>query len=187
MKKTILPILLATITTTALLTGCGTDTSTTTKPGAVTPTPAPAPETTPPPKQEIPDRDTQQVTVYRADQNATKLVKETETTAKMASETKFASVLFDMLKKSNPTSHTIAPVPPKVELIGVTLEQGTLTLNFNDEVTRLQGSATETIFVDAVNKTMFDDLTSVTTIKYQINGQPAEVLTQLVVKDGFHR
>jgi spore germination protein GerM len=195
MRKKFLPLLAAAVTATVLLSGCGT--STTSKTGGQSPTapapaptqpaPAPAPDTTPPPKQDIPDSDKQQVVVYRADQNASKLVKETETTAKLTSETKLSAVLFGMLKQSNPASHTIAPVPPKVELLGATLDKGTLTLNFNDEVTRLQGSATETLFVDAVNKTMFEDIKSANKIKYQINGKPADVLTQLVVKDGFTR
>lgn len=184
MRGKFLPLLLAAVTTTALLVGCGTSTKTG---GEGSTTPTPAPDTTTQPKQDTPDSEKQQVVVYRSDQNATKLIKEMETTEKVSSESKLSGVLFDMLKKSNPTSNTIAPVPSKVELLDVVLEDGTLTLNFNDEVTRLQGSATETMFVDAVNKTMFEDLKSVTKIKYKINGQDAEVLTQLTVRDGFTR
>ncbi|MBL0388709.1 GerMN domain-containing protein [Tumebacillus sp. ITR2] len=190
----VLPLLVA-----VALTGCGSQTSsvkdghppdTTTQPpasnSAVVPNPPPT-QTTPPPKADVPDQDKVQVAVYKSDANATKLVKETATIAKMSSDSKRAAVIFGLLKEGNPSTKTIATVPAKVELLSATVEGGTLTLNFNDEATRLQGSTTETMFVDAVNKTMFDDFQNVTKIKYQINGKDAEVLTQLVVKDGFKR
>ncbi|KEO82600.1 GerMN domain-containing protein [Tumebacillus flagellatus] len=205
MKKIILPLLLA-----LTLAGCGSQTSNskdvkdwtppdqssqgsgTSQPpsnSAVIPNPPPA-QTEPAPVQkgpDVPPADQVQVAVYKSDQNATKLVKETVTIAKMASDSKRAAVIFGLLKESNPQAQTIATVPAKVELLGATVENGVLTLNFNDEVTRLQGSTTETMFVDSVNQTMFADFQNVSKIKYQINGKDADVLTQLVVKDGFRR
>lgn len=150
--------------------------------------PAPSQEPVPQePKTDVPGQDTLQVTVYRPDQNAMQLVKETATIAKMESDSKRAAVMFGLLKQSNPETHTLAPVPPQVELLSATIENGTLILNFNEAATHVQGSTGETMFVDALNKTMFDSFANVTKIKYQINGKDADVLNQLVVKDGFTR
>jgi hypothetical protein len=148
------------------------------------PPPAPAAGTD---KLDVPPDAITQSVVYRSNKDATKLVKEPFSHAKMASESKRAYVIFDQLKKSG--SGTVSAVPDYVQISqgGITIEAGVMTLNFNDGVTRLQGSTTETMFIDAVNKTMFENFADVKKIKYQINGKDAKVLTQMSVANGFVR
>jgi hypothetical protein len=146
------------------------------------PPPQPAPGTD---KLDVPPDAIMQSVVYRSNKDATQLVKETFSHAKMASESKRALVIFDQLKKSG--AGTVAAVPDYVQIQGITIADGVMTLNYNDGVTRLQGSTTETMFVDAVNKTMFENFPSVKKIKYQINGKDAKVLTQMSIDKGFNR
>lgn len=174
-KMTMLAVLLAGVT--FLSVGCGTNTKETGE-GVSNGTP-PAPSQGAQPKQEVPAEQIE-VKLYIPNADATGVTEEKTKIAEETSDAKKAQTLFDLLKKKG-------SVPEPVLVKGAVVEGDVLKIDFNSAVTNLQGAATETMFVEAVNRTMFANLPNVNKIQYTIEGKAEKALTSLSIADGFNR
>ncbi|ASS75997.1 hypothetical protein CIG75_14180 [Tumebacillus algifaecis] len=135
-------------------------------------------------RDDVPDASKEEITVYRGNQDGTAVVKEKHSIAKMESKEKKMTVLFNLLQESGQNS---APsVPKRVQLKSAVLAGDVLTLDLSQDVQSMS-STEETIFMEALPSTVFDNLTDVNTIKFKINGEDAQALSQMDVSKGIAR
>lgn len=133
---------------------------------------------------ESPDASQIEVTVYRGNQDASAVVKEKAKVSKVEDTEKKMLVLFGLLKEKG--KDTVPSVPEKVSLNSVKLAGGVLTLDVSQNVQSMS-SAEELMFVEALPSTVFDNFPEVTTVKFTIDGKPAEALSQTDVSKGISR
>lgn len=133
---------------------------------------------------ETPEASQVEVTVYRGNQDGTAIVKEKASISKIEDTGKKMEVLFSLLKEKG--KDTAPSVPQKVQLNSAALAGGVLTLNVSQDVQSMS-STEELMFLDALPATVFDNFPDVTTIKFTINGEAAEALSQTDVSKGINR
>lgn len=140
-------------------------------------------------KPETSEKEIQEVTVYRSNSDASGLVGERMAIDKSNDTTMKAMEAFKLLKTTPKEESSASVVPQNVNLKGATTtNSGTnLILDFTETALFIPGTASEQLFVDGVNKTMFELLPEVNHILYHVEGKPTPTLSHLDVSQGFSR
>lgn len=165
-----------------LLSACGTSSSTGGKDGS--PQQPASGSQSPSANDKKPEESTEQVTVYRGNQDASDVVKESATMPKTTDAEKRVLQLLDLLKEQG--SNSVPSFPQRVKVLGTPIADGVLTLNLSQEAQSMS-SAEEIMFLKAIPQTIFDNDQQVKTIKFQVNGKDVDTLTQMDVSKGISK
>jgi hypothetical protein len=113
---------------------------------------------------------------------------ETTISINTTSREELYSLLFYKLKEDpqNPNLHQ--SVPDSIQLKHMTLhENGTLDLDFNEEVMNLGSRSSEFIFIKSVNYTLFSNFPEIKHIYYTVEGNRLHSLSHIDISEGFSR
>lgn len=97
------------------------------------------------------------------------------------------TVIFNQLKEKPTIPNLYPAVPNSVQIKNITLTNGILFIDFNDEVMKISSQSLESVFIKAVNLTFFDNFPEIKHIYYTVNGIRIDTLSHLDVSQGFVR
>lgn len=128
-------------------------------------------------------------TLFYSNENATD-VSRVETTVSLSLKTKeeLYSLLFYKLKEIPSTPGLHPAVPNNIQLKDIKFaNNGTIYLDFNDEVMNIGSRSAEFVFIKAVNYTYFTNFKDINHIYYTVNGTMLSSLSHIDVSEGFSR
>jgi spore germination protein GerM len=131
----------------------------------------------------------QSYSLFYSNEDATNVSK-VETTISEVTNTQeqLLSLLFYKLKEKPNVANLHPAVPNNIQLKDITLDQnGTLYLDFNDEVMNIGSRSAELVFIKAVNYTYFTNFPKISHIYYTVNGKTLTSLSHIDVSEGFAR
>lgn len=127
--------------------------------------------------------------LYFSNEDATDVVKMEKTiNIKLDQKEALYSLLFYKLKEE-PTAENLHPaVPSTIDLKDIVFDaNGTLYLDFNDEIMNIGSRSTEFVFIKAVNSTYFTNFNNINHIYYTVNGTKITSLSHIDISGGFER
>jgi hypothetical protein len=132
---------------------------------------------------------TQNYFLFYSNENATDVTRvNSSVTIELNSKEALLSLLFYKLKEKPGIENLHPAVPGGIQLKDIVLDgNGTLYLDFNDNIMNIGSRSAEHVFIKAINYTYFTNFKDINHIYYTVNGTKLSSLSHIEVSEGFAR